>query len=181
MLNIFSKIIDCDKILDFQNLQYTEKLLIEDEVAANQMEMASVNVSSLGHFYSVFITGKFTTIVMTSDNGNHPIDSGYCYLRGKLIDGSNSRPLFNSHIPLDLFLSPGRTKAPFSMGFLTDPISNSLFYPQPFAYMFGVNSDIQFEVKNDSTWMNKYWMVFHGIRFPASQKDKRNKYVSQSK
>ena len=179
MINIFAKILDPDKILDFQNLQYTEKLLLEDEVPANSMEMGKTNISSLGHFYSLFITGKFTTTYDVPDES--PVDGCYCYLRGKLIDGSNSKPLFNDYIPLDLFLSPGRTKDPVTTNFDSIACSNNLFYPQPFQYMFTVNSEIQFECKNDSNYRNKYWIVFHGIRFPAAQKTKRQNYIKQGK
>ena len=183
MINIFAKILDPEKILDFQNLQYAEKLLLEDEVPAASMEMAKVNISSLGHFYCLFITGKFTTVMAWGNNGgNAPHDVGYCFLRGKMIDGSNTKPLFNDYIPLDLFLSPGRSKATFSTEFTTtDPPSSNLFYPQVFQYMFTVNSEIQFECKNDSNYMNKYWILFHGVRFPARQQDKRKKYISEGK
>jgi hypothetical protein len=179
MLNIFSKILDPEKILDVQNLQYTEKLLLEDEVPASSMEMAKVNISSLGHFYSLFLTGKFTTLKEVTDEVPIVVDTAICYLRGKLIDGSNTKPLFNDYIPLDLFLSPGRTKSDLSAAFLTDPVSNSLFYPQPFQYMFTVNSEIQFECKNDSNYKNKYWIVFHGVRFPARQTEKRRRFLTK--
>lgn len=177
MLNIFSKIIDPAKILQLQNVQYTEKIVVEGEIPASGLDMFQVQITSLGNFYSLFITGKFTTLYETVDNGSHVKDGGYSYLRARILDGINSKPLFNDFIPLDLFLSPGRSKSPLSGDFATDIISNNLFYPLPFQYMFAASSSIQVEVKNDSNYKNKFYIVFHGIRFPVAQEKKRQEML----
>ncbi len=171
MLNIFAKEINPDKILKLQNLQYQEKLMLQDTVPAASQRMGTVNISSLGHFYCLYITCTYTTLVIDQAA---IVDNGIMYLRGKLIDGSNQRPLFNDYIPLDLYSTPGRVRSLVSTSIATDPISNNLFYPQPFQYMFTVNSEIMFDVKNDSDTTNKYTMVFHGLRFPVASR--ANKY-----
>lgn len=167
MLNIFTREIDSEAILKMQNKQYSEKLLLSDTVPANSSKLGSVNVSSLGNFYCLYITGDFTTVY---DVESTVTDLGVMYLTGKLIDGSNQRQLFNDYIPLDLFLTPGRVKSANSAGVATDAAANSLFYPQIFQYMFAVNSQILFDVKNSSNYANEYNLCFHGVRFPAAQK-----------
>lgn len=167
MLNIFAKKIDPDKILGLQNFQYQEKLVLSDEVPANSQKMNSVNVSSLGDFYCLYMTGHFSTLKLTAES---PTDNGVVYLRGKLIDGSNQRALYNDYIPFDLWLSPGRKMDIHSTSLATDHIGETLFYPQPFQYMFTVNSEIMLDVKNDSDAINYYDIVFHGVRFPVSRR-----------
>ena len=179
MVNIFSKIINPQKILAMQNLQYQEKLLLEDTVPANTSKLGKVSVSSLGHFYCLYITGHFTTLYEQAENGAETVDDGISHLRGKLSDGSNQRQLFNDYIPLDLFCSPGRVKDEAYNFVISQPTaalaapSNNLFYPLAFQYMFTVNSDILFDVKNDSNNENTYALVFHGIRLPEARRDKK--------
>lgn len=168
MFNLFAKEIDPAKILRLQNFQYTEKLLLSDEVPASSQKLGSVNISSLGHFYCQFITGGFSTLY---DNAGNINDDGLSHLRVKITDGSNQRPLFNDYIPLDLFLSPGRQKNSESVNFATDTKSETLFYPQPFQYMFTVNSEILVDAKNDSDTPNFYDLVFHGVRFPLARRN----------
>ena len=171
MINIFAKSIDPERILKLQNSQYSEKLLLEDEVPANSSKMGKVNISSLGHFYCTFITGHFSRLNFDDPN---IIDTGINYLRGKLSDGSNQRQLFNDYVPLGLFLTPGGIRWSTATNILTTaPVSNNLFYPQPFQYLFTVNSEILFDVKNDSNTVNCYALLFHGIRFPGARKVRR--------
>ncbi len=166
MLNMFSKEINPVKILKMQNLQYQEKLFLEDTVPGNSQKLGSVDISSLGNFYCLFMTGSYTTLIV-----NDPADDdGVQHLRAKMSDGSNNRQLFNDYIPLNLFLSPGREKDGISSGVLTDDPSGNLFYPQPWQYMFTLSSQILFDVKNDSDKPNHYRIAFHGIRFPESQR-----------
>ena len=161
MMNIFKQRISPQAIMKIQNHQYQEKLLLEDTVPANSSKLGTLNVSSLGAFYCLYFTGSFETLF---DDAGAIKDDGVSHLRGKLIDGSNSRSLFNDYIPLDLFLTPGRVKSSLSTTVLTDPVGNSLFYPQPFQYLFAINSDINFDVKNDSDTELTYSIVFNGIR-----------------
>lgn len=176
MVNMFAKILEPLKIIKIQNIQYSEKLILTDTVPANQSLLGKIAISSLGNFLCQFITGHFETLLFTVPNGGgHIEDDGISHLRGKMVDGSNQRQLFNDYVPLDLFLSPGRIKSNSSVNFLTDPPSNNLFYPQPFQYMFTVNSEILFDVKNDSNTPIKYELVFHGIRLPVASRERLKK------
>lgn len=170
MVNIFAKIIDPARVLSFQNMQYQEKLLLEDTVPAGTSKLSKVSVSSLGAFYCQYLTGHYETLSLS---GEDVVDDGTDHLRGKLSDGSNQRQLFNDYVPLDLFLTPGRVKSSQSVNVLTDPVSNNLFYPQPFQYLFTINSDILFDVKNDSDVQLDYAIVFHGIRLLAAKRIKK--------
>lgn len=165
MLNILKQLIDSNQVLKVQNCQYQEFILLEDIVPAGSQKLGSVNVSSLGHFYAHYIVGHYTTLA----GAQAIVDTQCSYLRGKLIDGSNSRPLFNDYIPLDLLLTPGRIKSNASTTLATDPPSSTLFYPVRFEYIFPVNSQIQFDVKNDSDADNSYSIAFFGFRFPINQ------------
>jgi len=181
MINLFAKVIIPEHIEELQNLQYSEKLLLEDVVPAGGQKLGKVNISSLGHFYNVYITGHFETLVDIIDPPNSVHDDGVDHLRGKLVDGSNQRQLFNDYVPLDLFCTPGRIKSATSTSVLTDPPANSLFYPQVFQYMFTVNSEIIFDVKNDSNVDIRYALLFHGIRLPMAQKETRIKLATKLK
>lgn len=172
MVNLFARVIIPEHILEMQNLQYSEKVLLEDTVPASTEKPGQVNVSSLGHFYCWYITGSFTTLYL---DGEEVKDNGVNYLRGQLYDGATSRALFNDYIPLDLIFTPGRVKSALSTTVLTDPSGNSLFYPQNFQYMFPVNGIIIMKVKNDSNYANSYKMVFHGVRLPEQAVDRRLK------
>lgn len=173
MFNLFANQIDPARILSLQNLQYSEKLLLSDTVPAQSQQMGQINVSSLGDFFCLYITGHFTTLKDVIEVA--VTDSGVCYLRGKLIDASNQRNLFNDYIPLDLFLTPGRVISGLATAPSPMPDSNNLFYPQPFQYMFTVNSQIMFDVKNDSNYANSYEIVFHGVRFPVAPRERKAK------
>lgn len=171
MVNLFAKQINPDRILALQNKQYSEKLFLEDVVGAGVSKLGKVNISSLGHFYCIYITGHFNRLRFDDPD---IVDTGVNYLRAKMSDGSNQRQLFNDYIPLDLFLTPGGVKDNAATNLLTtaDP-SNNLFYPQPFQYLFTVNSEILFDVKNDGNKDMSYGLVFHGIRFPVAQSRRR--------
>jgi hypothetical protein len=163
MLNLLKKLVNPEEILKVQNCQYQEYILLEDTIPANSQKLCSVNVSSLGHFLCISMTGHFTTLF---NDGQQVTDAGISYLRGKLLDGSNNRPLFNDYIPLDLFLSPGRKKSPLSATVATDAAPGTLFYPTRLEYTFAINSQILFDVKNDSNVDNKFSVLFQGVRFP---------------
>jgi len=170
MVNLFSRVIIPEHILEMQNLQYSEKLLLEDSVPPGTEQLGQVNVSSLGHFYCWYITGAYTTLYL---DGELIKDNGVNYLRGQLVDGSTNRQLFNDYIPFDLIFTPGRRKSALSTTVLTDPGGNNLFYPQVFQYMFSVNSQINFKVKNDSNTTNYYSVAFHGVRLPEQAISRR--------
>jgi hypothetical protein len=134
-------------------------------VPAGSEKLQKKNISNIGHFESKFITGSFQTVYQSEINGLQIQDLDICYLTGQLIDGSNQRPLFDDFIPLNLFLSPGRVRSANSATLLTtDPPSGNLFYPIEFIYLWTINADILFKVKNASNVDLTYWMMFHGIR-----------------
>lgn len=159
MFSALLKRINAQKTLDLQNLQYSENLLMTDSVPPSTTRLGSVNVSNLGHFYCMFLTGSFETLAAG------PTDDGIDHLRGKLIDGSDQRQLFNDYVPLSLLLTPGRRKSAHD---LTGANSNNLFYPTKFEYLFTANSDILLDVKNDSDFEIDYDIVFWGIRIKSS-------------
>lgn len=160
-LKPFSQIIEPEKAFEMQKYQYQERLLMQVTVPAGSTAMGQVAVSNLGHFMCVFITGTFTTLASPA---GVVVDSGVSYLSGQLIDGAGQRKLFNDRIPLDLILSPGRRKDAASTGVLTDPVSNSLFYPIELNYIFTANSMIQMDIANASDEPNTVEICFHGIR-----------------
>jgi hypothetical protein len=173
IIRTLSKRVDVKGTFILQNAQYSEKLLLSDTVPAASERLGKVAVSSLGNFLCQFITGRFQTLSLV--NTNHVIDDGVSHLRGKLIDGTGNRQLFNDYIPLDLIFSPGRTKTKAADNNLTaygaSPVyadradaANSLFYPIEFEYLFAVNTDVLFAVKNDSDTAISYDLVFHGVR-----------------
>ena len=101
MSRVFNKAFDVSQMLGLQVVQYSERLLLSAVVPANSSVMAKTTVSNLGHFYCLFLTGKFTTLKKIADPvlGNKLIDSGISYLRGLLTDGAGQKRLFNDYIP----------------------------------------------------------------------------------
>lgn len=175
MINLFQKVIDPTHILKMQNLQYSEKILLEGSVNPSSEQLTSVAISSLGHFYCLYITGHFTTVI----DSDGPFDDGVSHLRAQLVDASNNRQLFNDYVPLDLFCTPGRVKDPKSGNVLTAPPADGLFYPQVFQYMFTVNSYINLKVKNDSDQINSFALLFHGVRLPMAAEGKRKELQNE--
>lgn len=160
----FSQKIDPEKLFEIQNSQYTDRLVLADTVPAGSTKLGKVNVSNLGHFFCMFVTGMFTT--STLFQAAHR-DTGGEYLSGQLIDGAGQRKLFNDRIPFGLWLSPGRRKdmsVANAANILTDPIANNLFYPIELEYLFTANSDILLDVANTGLVENSYEIEFHGIR-----------------
>lgn len=161
LIKPFAQIIDPEKAFEMQKYQYGERLLMQVTVPAGSTAMGQVAVSNLGHFMCSFVTGSFTSLASPA---GAIVDTGISYLSGQLIDGAGQRKLFNDRIPLDLWLSPGRRKDAASTTVLTDPVSNSLFFPIELNYMFTANSMIQLDVSNASDEANTLEICFHGIR-----------------
>ena len=163
-----------------QLTQYADKILIEDTVPANTEKLGKASISSLGHFLSLFITGHFTCSKSITDSISNVsiIDDGISHLRGQLVDGTGNRKLFSDYIPLDMFLSPGRIKSSTNVNNYTTVLdgsttaviatvadkSDSLFLPMEFKYIFAINTEILFYVKNDSNTPVSYAITFHGFR-----------------
>jgi hypothetical protein len=146
-----------------QNAQNQECLYMADTVPAASQKLGKVSVSNLGHFFCRYITGTFTTI---ENIGAVTTDTGIDYLRGKLIDGSNMRPLFNDYVPFSLWSVPGRRKSLTTGG--SDSFQLHIVFP--FEYLFQMNGDILMDVKNDSTLeANAYSLAFWGVRIKSSE------------
>lgn len=161
-------LLSAEKFSGLKRMQYPEKLLLSDTVVAGEQQRGIVNISHIGDFICLFITGSFTTLCTS---GETIVDNGVCSLRGQLIDGTGNRKLFNDFIPLDLFLSPGRVKSTTAANVLGDSGTNlradasqQLFYPSEFQHLFDQNSTIIFDCKNDSDADNTYNICFHGYR-----------------
>lgn len=161
----FSQKINPEAVFAIQNHQYSERLLMSGIVPANSTALGKVNVSNLGHFFCMFVTGSFSSLASPA---GAIVDTGINYMSGQLIDGAGQRKLFNDRIPLSLFLSPGRRRDPDSTTVLTDPEGNSLFYPIELEYMFTANSDIMLDLVSTSDEDNSYEIVFHGIRIMSN-------------
>lgn len=167
MLN-FVDVLSKEKFSNIKRTQFPEKILLSGRVGAETEERFLVNISPLGDFLCLYITGNYSTLIKYGDN---IVDNGVCYLRGLLIDGTGARKLFNDFIPFDLFLSPGRVKSQDAdnngmiiMGYDAAEPSSQLFYPLEFQHMFDRGSSIIIDVKNDSNIENTFNICFHGIR-----------------
>jgi len=150
-----------DQLFKMQSKVYSDKILLSDEVPAGEAKTGKVNISNLGHFGVEFITVRYETLY---DNNGTIEDTGVNYLRGRLVDASNSTTLFSDFIPLDMFSTPGRVKSQKSADVVNDAPGNTLFYPMEQEYLFTRNGDIVFECKNDSNTPLAYEICFHGKR-----------------
>jgi len=176
MIRVLAKKINSGATFAMQNSQYSDKILLSDTVPALSSHLGKASVSNLGDFLCQHVTGHFETLdLLTGTSTTHTVDDEINHLRGQLMDGAGNRKLFNDYIPLDLILSPGRmrsvnavnTYAVVNDGAAQAAIANaapSLFYPFEFEYLFSRNTDILFDVKNDSRNAINYEIVFHGIR-----------------
>lgn len=159
---MLEQMIDVQNAFMIQNKQYSESLLLNDVVPAGQQKLATVAISNLGHFLCNKITGSFETL---EDINGDIVDTGVNYLKGKLVDGSNQRALFNDMIPLNMFLSGGHTRSATATNNLTTATpSGNLFYPIELNYLFTINSEIQLVVYNSSNVDLEYNIMFHGDR-----------------
>jgi hypothetical protein len=176
------KPINTAELFSRQNRAYEDKLLLSDIVPANSTKLGKVSVSTLGHFKCYQIGGHFETqrLITKSDLSTVIVDDGINHLRGQLEDSTGNRKLMNDFIPLNLWLSPGRVIAinsvpdnAYNVTLDSDGVtikagpcapSNSLFYIIPFNYMFSSNSDILFNVINNSNTPLSYELLFFGKR-----------------
>ena len=155
-LKVLTRQIDVDKTFGLQRQQKYEILPMSGTVPATSNSIVKASVSNQGHFYCLFVTGSFTTLVAG------PADDGVNHLRGKLF--SNNDPLFNAYVPFDLFLSPGRRKAAVVPGAAA---GNNLFLQFPLEFLFPANTDIIMDTINDGDFANAFDIAFVGIRCSA--------------
>lgn len=180
MIKALNKKLSATQIFEIQKKQYTDTILLEDSIPAGESKIGRAAVSNLGHFLVKFVTGSFDTLYQYTDSeeSQYVVDNGVNYLSGQLFDQAGNRRLFSDFVPLDLFLTPGRTKNTTAANvqfnvpapgigddliLKADPVY-PIFNPLEFQYLFGANSEIQLEVKNDSNVELSYKIVFHGIR-----------------
>lgn len=161
MIN-YNEILSTGLLSEVKSKQFWNKLVLSGEVGPDSTEVEQVNISNLGDFFCLYITGDYTTLYEESEE---IIDTDICYLSGQLIDGTGNRKLFEDFIPFNLFLSPGRVRSRFATNNLTtaNP-SNPLYLEFPFQHLFTKNSTIILNVKNTSNTTNYFNICFHGIR-----------------
>lgn len=162
-MNVLLNRINAPAMFEIQNRQNQECIYLADTVGAGSQKLAKVSVSNLGHFFCQHITLTYTTL---ENVGAVTTDTGIDYLRGKLIDGSNMRPLFGDYVPFSLWAVPGRRKSLAASG--SDSFQMQIIFP--WEYIFTVNADILLDVKNDAIGeSNSYSMALWGIRVKSSQ------------
>lgn len=160
MFKVFTKALNPEEMFRIQKQQYRECLLLQGVCVAGRETPLICHVSSLGHFYSLFITGSFTTLQLDDGATDYAVN----YLRGQLVDGSNNTKLFNDYVPLNLWLTPGRVLSPLAVNIATAKSPDSLFFPIELEYLWTVNGDIICNIKNDSDVDLTAKILFHGIR-----------------
>jgi len=163
MLNPYHTAINVPKVLEIQNRQYQEAIPLEQEVPASSQVDAAVQITSVGNFMLMSMTGSFTTKYLDEQD---PADDGICRMFVQLLDGSNQRPLFDDFIAANLFLSPGRVRAVAGLG---DP-SDQLYLEYPFVYTFPQNGQILVRIRNTATFANTLRIMFKGIRIFAANR-----------
>lgn len=129
-------------------------LYLEQEIPAASQIDAQVNITSLGHFMLLTMTGDYTTKTAAG------ADDGICQIYSQLLDGANQRTLFENFVPVNLFLSPGRSRSIAGVG----DASNQLYLELPFVYTFQQNSSIVMRLKNAAPFANTVRIAFKGVR-----------------
>lgn len=169
-----NKLIDAASSFLIQKQQYTERIPLSGTVPAGQTLPFKANVSNLGHFLCLSITGVYDTLVAVTVGGvTKTVDDGVCHLRMQMEDGgTGQRLLFADFAPLDCFLSPGRRRSSTATNNLLDVATFALradpapqiFFPTEQNYLFSANSDIICRIKNDSNVDLTFDFLFYGVR-----------------
>jgi hypothetical protein len=171
---IYDKLIDYVRRFKLQSAQYTERIPLAGVIPAGGTLPFKANVSNLGHFFCLFMTGRYETLYsVTVGAATKILDDGICHLRMAIEDGgTGQRLLFSDYAPMDLFLSPGRIRSRNAENNLLDVATFAnkadnapqLFNTTEFNYLFTANSDIICRVKNDSNTAISFDLLFYGIR-----------------
>jgi len=157
MISPYGNEIDVGRLLNLQKRQHADVLSIQQTVSAGQTVDASVNVSSEGHFVLLAMTGSFTTLSGGADVGTNILDI-------QLLSSDGNKELFNSFVPADLVLSPGRVRDAATAG----DASNPLELEYRFMYTFRALSNIIVRVRSRATADdNTINIAFKGIRISA--------------
>jgi hypothetical protein len=174
-VRVFAQKLNTDALFRVQGQQYSERLLLSVTIPAGQTAMGRTVIGTLGHFLCQHITGHFDTMRLAGAPAV-TVDDAVSHLRGMLMDSAGNRRLYNDYIPLDLLFSPGRRRNNTAVNVLTPavgvadtaPVPFPLFYPTEFEYLFAANSEILFDVKNDSDVALTAELCFHGVRILSS-------------
>lgn len=177
MIQVLSQKLAAQSRFQLQGEQYSEKMPLSDTIPAGTTKLCKTNVSNLGHFLCLRITGHFETLGKYNattgvlDAAGSIVDDGICHLRATIQDGAGQRIMFSDYTPLDLFLSPGRARSADATNNLVVKTNigaaqnaPDLFYPDEFEYLFTANSDILMSIKNDSNVDLDVDILFHGVR-----------------
>jgi hypothetical protein len=177
-MNIVQKRFNASMDFELQRSQYSEKIPLSGIVPAGASGFPlKSNVSNLGHFKCLRITGRYETLgkynVTTGavDASGSICDDGINHIRASLQDSAGQRIMFSDYVPLDLFLSPGRMRSVSAVNNLLK-VTNiercdaapQLFFPDEYIYTFQANSDILLYCKNDSNADISVDLTFHGVR-----------------
>lgn len=171
-MNVLKQPLNSGAMKDLQIRQYQNALFIEGivpEVAAGGSLTSTIAVSNLGDFLIQRITGNYTTLILENQSA---VDDGVNHLTLQLRDGGNGLELFDSFIPLDLFLTPGRRRfmgVTTGAGAIAIEDAHELHFPGfPFEYIFSANTEIVFALRNDSTYANKFQIALWGVRIKSN-------------
>lgn len=169
-----NKLIDAAAAFIVQKQQYTERIPLSGTVPAGATLPFKANISNLGHFLCLSMTGRYETLAsVTVGAATKIIDDGLCHLRMLIEDGgTGQRMLFTDFAPMDLFLSPSRCRSANATNNLEDVATFAnradptpqLFFPTEMNYLFSANSDIICRIKNDSNTPISFDVLFYGVR-----------------
>jgi hypothetical protein len=170
-MNVLLNRLSQTKLRQAKQGQHREGILLQGTIPAGGQDSAKVEVGTAGAICTLRMSGMFTTLDMTANNGNMIFDDGICHLRGQLRDTDGNLNLFNDYVPLVLFLSPGRIKSKDATNVYTASVGHdaaapggNLYEMQEFTHPFNVNSYILIDVKNDANYANYFAIYFDVIR-----------------
>lgn len=124
--------------------------------ALTQSQLIQIPIGNGASFFSMFLTGSFTTI-------QAGVDSGVCRVSTIVRDQSRQRALFNDFVNLDNLFTPGRVRAP---GIAGDPSQSLNIQGLPFPYLFQADSNIEMEFRSTSDTDQTIRGAFHGVKYP---------------
>ena len=143
--------------------------ILNQVVPAGGSALGQVEISADAHFDCLFMTGDFTTV---SDG----TDVDRCQISCKITDDGRNLVLFDSWIPLNLWLSPGRVRA---LG-VAGVASNNLFYPIEFPYLFMATSVIDFDFRSGALTDNTVNIMLHGFKYRITPGQDAENWQEQS-
>ena len=145
--------------LALQKLEWLYSIPFNGIVPANDGLERQVDIRSDAHFECHLITGDFTTL-------DEDLDDDINHLTVRISDGSNDLRLMESPVPLNLFLSPGRTASTVAAGNPT----NQLFFQFPFEHIFVASGGIVLDFRNNASTDNTVNLLFWGKKLRALEK-----------